>query len=298
MVGPQLLTPLRGNAPALIAWILERYKIFQRKESGMPKPWTEDKILRQYSFCNVHRENDRVTRWIGHNWRSPLHKAEHPDLWFFMVIARLINWPETLAELGARMGQNVNGWEWDEKLFVEVLQRRKNAGLKAFGGAYIVSTNGRTMDKAEYLASHVLDFVWRKRDTLRPRKNERLEDFHKRLMLCDGLGSFMAAQVVADVKYTAPLSMAPDWWTWAAPGPGSLRGLNRLCGRDKDTRWAPREWFDTLTALRELVNNAPELQNVPELHAQDLQNCLCEFDKYERTRLGEGRPRATYPGEK
>jgi hypothetical protein len=30
------------------------------------------------------------------------------------------------------------------------------------------------------------------------------------------------------------------------------------------------------------------------MHAQDLQNCLCEFDKYERARLGEGTPKQIY----
>ena len=35
---------------------------------------------------------------------------------------------------------------------------------------------------------------------------------------------------------------------------------------------------------------------MPMIHAQDLQNCLCEFDKYERVRLNEGRPRSNYPG--
>lgn len=32
------------------------------------------------------------------------------------------------------------------------------------------------------------------------------------------------------------------------------------------------------------------------LCAQDIQNCLCEFDKYERVRLGEGAPKQRYPG--
>jgi len=35
---------------------------------------------------------------------------------------------------------------------------------------------------------------------------------------------------------------------------------------------------------------------MPKIHMQDLQNCLCEFDKYERVRLGEGRPRNGYRG--
>ena len=33
---------------------------------------------------------------------------------------------------------------------------------------------------------------------------------------------------------------------------------------------------------------------VPALEMRDIEHCLCEFDKYERTRLGEGRPRAKY----
>jgi hypothetical protein len=42
--------------------------------------------------------------------------------------------------------------------------------------------------------------------------------------------------------------------------------------------------------LQEAVN-----KKLPEpLHAQDLQNCLCEFDKYERARLGQGVPKQIY----
>ena len=32
------------------------------------------------------------------------------------------------------------------------------------------------------------------------------------------------------------------------------------------------------------------------LHAQDVQNCFCEYDKYVRVLNNEGRPRSTYPG--
>jgi hypothetical protein len=35
-------------------------------------------------------------------------------------------------------------------------------------------------------------------------------------------------------------------------------------------------------------------RNLKDLHAQDIQNCLCEFDKYERVRLGEGTPKQLY----
>ncbi len=32
----------------------------------------------------------------------------------------------------------------------------------------------------------------------------------------------------------------------------------------------------------------------PRLELRDIEHSLCEFDKYERVRLGEGRPRSMY----
>ena len=43
-------------------------------------------------------------------------------------------------------------------------------------------------------------------------------------------------------------------------------------------------------ALAEII----AFPDAPLLTAHDVQFCLCEFDKYERVRLGEGRPRALY----
>jgi hypothetical protein len=109
-------------------------------------------------------------------------------------------------------------------------------------------------------------------------------------------GSFMVGQMVADTKYVDPILLeADDWHTWAVSGPGSRRGLNRVTGRPLDGGWNDDVFLDTLTGLRNYVNeNLPPW--MPRLHAQDLQNCLCEFDKYERVRLGQGRPRSLYRG--
>ena len=75
-------------------FINERHAIYINKVSGADFPWTEDKILQDYSFCNVFRELDKVTIWIRENWREPF--ADHPNLPFAMAMARQINWPDTL----------------------------------------------------------------------------------------------------------------------------------------------------------------------------------------------------------
>lgn len=272
----------------LLNWALERHSIALLKTAGKPKPWTQDKILQAYRFCNVYRERDTVTRWIDLKWRKP--NTLDPNLFFAMTLARLVNWPDTMHELGYPH-------KWDPKQFIRIMQARKARGDKTFSGAYIVSTNGHAMDKAEYLAEYVLNPLWAARKDTKPRDGETLASYHHRLMRFDGLGSFIAGQVIADLKYAtgSPLNSASDWQTWAASGPGSRRGLNRVMGYDYESPWREDNWLSDLGKLRaEFLKGWPKKWEP--VHAQDLQNCLCEFDKYERTRLGQGRPRSTYPG--
>ena len=46
----------------------ERQNIFLKKKEGLNPPYTEDKILQEYKFCNSYRVNDRVSllRFVPH----------------------------------------------------------------------------------------------------------------------------------------------------------------------------------------------------------------------------------------
>jgi hypothetical protein len=280
----------------LFAWMRERHSIYTKRAAGKPKPWTKDPILQQYRFCNVYRELDTVTQWINDNWR--ITGINDPHLWFSMVVARLVNRPDTLDELTYNMFDmgKTGVTKWDAKEFLNDMRSRKAAGLKVFSGAYIVSTNGHAMDKAEYLAEHVLTPLWKARKGIAPRHGDTLDRFHKRLMQHQGMGSFMAAQVVADMKYVEPLLSATDWRYWAASGPGSRRGLNWVCGFDPQSGWPENLWLDTMILLKEKIDPLVEKAGMPSLHMQDLQNCLCELFKYVKVVEGLGKPRSNYPG--
>lgn len=268
----------------LCRFIKERESIRVKKEAGLPRPWTKDPILGTYRFCNVHREDDAVTRWIAEHWREPGNGYE--DLWFAMVVARLFNLPRTLEQVPLEWLVD----KWEPNHLRELLKIGRETG-PIFNGAYIVSTNGKSMDKVDYLIDCVLTPMWEVRYNWRPKAGMKLQLYHSMLMEFDGLGSFMAAQVVADMKYVEPLKSAPDWHDWAASGPGSRRGLNRVCDRPLDQSWPGNTWLLSLQGLHLAVE--AKLPLIP-MHAQDLQNCLCEFDKYERARLGEGRPKQIY----
>lgn len=264
----------------LVYFVVERESVRVKKELGFPQAsWTKDEILQTYRFCNVRREDDRVTRWIADNWRTP--HAYDPDLWAAMVIARLVNYPDSLAEIGYPV-------PWRHARFLRVLNARRAAQKTFLGVAY---RTGRGGPKSELFAD-MMDTMWNQRKTMRPTLADTLCSYHMTLGACYGLGSFLAAQVVADLKYVWPLRGAKDWMTFAASGPGSRRGLNRLLDSPVDLRWSEDNWRFRLADLKARLNNT--LRWDKPLHAQDVQNCLCEFDKYERVRTGEGRPKQRF----
>jgi hypothetical protein len=271
---------MRDPVQRLAYWINERQRITDNRAIDEPKPWTQDPILQRFKFCCVQREDDRVTRWIDANWRKP-HDAD-PNAWFAMCVARLINWPDTLHAIGYPL-------RWDAARAARAMHARAAQGAKVFTGAYMVTSGGQSGSKIDYIVS-TLTQTRKLADP--PRRGDTLRQAHAKLVNAPGLGSFMAAQVVADLKHMALLREASDWMDWAAPGPGSLRGLARITGKRVNNQDA---FIIALQALRKDL--MPLLgSHVDDQCLQDLQNCLCEFDKYERTLWGEGRPRSHYPG--
>jgi hypothetical protein len=275
------------NPEPILYWIKERHSIYTKKQAGEPKPWTQDTILQSYRFCNVYREVDTVTEWIHTNWMN----RSDPNMFVAMAIARFVNWPDTLEEMGFPL-------PWDPEHFISVLHDRRRRNEKVYSGAYIVSTNGHAMDKAEYLANFVIQPIWDNRIDVRPKKGDTLESFYQRLIKFDGLGSFMAGQVIADLKHDkfSPLYEASDEFSWATSGPGSRRGMNRILERPAATPITEAKWRASLHALHQIIQDELAPLGMPPIDAQNVQNSLCETDKYLRVKLGEGTPRSGYPG--
>jgi hypothetical protein len=216
-----------------------------------------------------------------------------------IVFARLINWPETLKQVGYITHEQADG---DAFQGVErSLQDAKDVG-KVFGDAYIVSTNGLAVPKAQYVCEVLLPAAY---EQLGAGSGWRgawgsgaLARAYQGLIGVRGLGSFMAGQIIADLKNTDghPLQEAVDWKSWCTPGPGSLRGLSWIgMGSNEHGNKYKKEFEHYLTQVRyELEYQHCDL--VKTICNQDLQNCLCEFDKYCRIMSGAGRSKRRYNG--
>jgi hypothetical protein len=265
----------------LVFWIQDRETIRQRKEVLKHRPpWSRDPIMNNTRFCNVHREDDKVTRWLRQNWFEPNHTS--PNLAFSACLARVVNWPETLAQLGYPD-------TWNSGQFVSDMTALSGGGKnKIWGGAYMVtggySEGGETK---QVIMARVLDQAYKNCQKL---TFLSLETAARAISETPGLGSFLSAQVIADLKYTPLLSSAPDFWTWCAPGPGSTMGLNFLHGRRATQSIPAKRFMAEVNELRTWLGEEHHL----ELTAHDTQNCLCEFSKYVRIKYLGGRAKTGY----
>jgi hypothetical protein len=260
-------------------WIKERESVRKAKESGLPKPWTTDPLLLSFRFCNVRRMDDRVSRELFERW-YPRHAVRCGAELTCALFARLINWPEALDEvidLDAARG---------------VLLDRAARGKKVFTGAYVVpGVPGK--NKVDSICDLIDTISASCLTVLKPSMRETWAE----LLKFDGMGSFLAGQVVADLAHTPAGWHWPDIETWAPLGPGSARGINRLRGIQKDKAVSQAEFENLLPELIAVLR--PEIEDIwvdRTLHAMDLQNALCEYDKFRRLQLQEGKVRAKYDG--
>lgn len=273
-------------------WVHEREAVRVRKETDRAEQQgTDDPILATYRFCCVRREDDRGTIWIRENIRKPF--AQHPMLWLMLCIGRQINWPDTLTEL-----ISAGAWPSNESFVpaqvTAALNARKARGEKVYTGAYMISApSTKGADKQAYIAETVIGALWDRRKVFEKWAGATLQRTHELITRSNGWGQFMAYQAVVDMRFTWLLAPAPDAQTWAAAGPGTIRGLNRLHGRAVDYSLSQGQALSEMRAIYRIVASETGVA----MDFSDVPNILCETDKYLRVKLGEGKPRAMYvPG--
>lgn len=281
----------------LVYWIGERERIRLKRlpGTGHKAPWTDDVILQTYRFCNVRRMDDKVSQWLLTNWYDKY--KDHPNMVAAVALARFINLPSSLVLLTDLLFRKsvYQGPLWTT--IKEVLRKHRDKGNVIFNGAYMVRGNDG-MDKIECVVDY---YVRPLIETMTPPGSSSPQLYRDSMqrtweLVCTsyGMGSFMAGQVVADLRW----AITGDWADareWAPAGPGSQRGLNRLRGYDVKRKWKQGDFVE---ALQELINELTYVENLgfvmDRLEAIDVQNCLCEFDKYERTLWGQSRPKQLY----
>lgn len=302
-----------GRIRAYFDFARERHAVYLRRAQGIPKPWTNDTFLRSQRFCNLYRELDTVSLWITENIIKPFE--DHPDLWFMLCAARVINWPDTLQEMMDTPGAWPTKGKYDPVIADKVLTGRKQRGEKFITGAYIVNSVSSKHDpawfraggKPTFIAHRTLGEIWVDRAKIRGEFKKTLQNSVETLQQYMGYGPFIAYQVTVDLSYSNKwLGRAPDYNTFNSAGPGTSRGLARVFngGKAEKVKGGQEEKTRLLVELLEYSRDPgfwPQThrdmkKGFAPLSISNLSNWCCETDKYLRLWLGEGKLRSGYEG--
>jgi hypothetical protein len=299
----------------------KRHQIYLDRAAGLPKPWTQDPILATYRFTNVYRELDRTTVWFRENVRDRmLREAEPWEQLFGTILFRAFNRIQTGEAIFQQTGiQGPDGSRtmiataWD-CLFIgrktDSIFTIRNAVKTAIPrgpwvtGAYIIKTPDG-MDKLDGVCWILEQALHRVQDTVAELGDApSLERLQRLLEAYPYFGPFMAYEVVTDMAHLPMMAEAPDVMTWANAGPGAKRGLNRVYGRELKRGLNQQQACEEMRELLVLSQQTepgddmgdywPQHPDWPPLTMREIEHTLCEFDKYERVRLGEGRPRGRF----
>lgn len=260
-------------------WINERHMIYLKKEiTKAPFPWTEDPILRDYKFTNAFRQLDKGTLRLTAMLGKFRQESEDCDIVWTIVWYRMFNfyvhadWVMKQRRLP------------DIKTLDEYLRGLHYADQQVFTGAHL--TCGRPgEDKLDTHLDSLYDVWPERRDiTQRIKDDGTMKGTFKILKEIFCVGPFIAYEMTCDLRFWI-IPDAPDKLTWANIGPGAKRGLERL-GLP-----VTQDSLQKLFAMRAEYLK-PHVSELFEL--REIEHSLCEFDKYERVRNGEGRPRQMY----
>lgn len=279
-------------------WINERYQIYLNRKNGLPWPWTKDKILQTYKFTNVFRQTDRVTVDLLENVvNSPKasnikNAKKRLEVTIFNIIKyRMFNWPGTYKRLGGFSAK------WDERKAIAILRKMQANKEQVFTGAYIITNNGLTEEKI-VLVCRAVTKMYKDRKKLAKEISEArtVEHWVYLLSQYDMVGPFIAYELATDIRHLDKVKLletAYDKDTWANPGPGARRGLNRIYGREVTATPSKKQLIEEMHDLLKMAGGYVG-KKMPRLEMRDIEHSLCEFDKYMRVKQGEGRPRSKY----
>lgn len=296
------------NATSLelfVHWIEERYKVHIKKDNGEPQPWTQDKIIENYRFTNVRREQDRQTKYLIDNIVNN-NKLSLEEKIVNCTMFRYWNLWDTMKLFGG---------PWSKKSIIDQSAHRQalvkythitsdNPRHGFFTKAFF--TSGAKMGVRSYFndpnmvmgAFHLAKYMYEQNIPNNCLECKNQAEVFEILKSMPGIANFLGYQIFVDLTYIPEFPFSENEFTIA--GPGCKKGLKRLIVnpdgltpeecvfwlRDNIEKIAPQ--FKPMNFMTDLPKEERHLT------VMSLENCLCEFSKYIRAVNKEGRPKQKY----
>lgn len=267
----------------------ERQAIFHRRVQGQPGPWTADKILAHYKFCNTYRASDRVSQYLIRNviYGPGVADLSDEDVLLRIVLFRLFSKERTWEVLERATG-GVRRATMDVDRLGDVLHEARMLG-PIYTAAFILSAQapyGYAAKHRNHLA--LVKEMFRPGGLAKGLASARsLKDIYDTLISWPMIGPFLAYQIAVDLNYSTVVDFSENDFTM--PGPGAVRGLRKVFVDvgDRTSHALIMDMVDRQeVAFAALGIEFKDLFGRP-LHAIDCQGLFCEVDKYSRVAFPE-----------
>jgi 5-hmdU DNA kinase, helical domain len=264
----------------------ERQRIFLRRATGAPPPWTEDPILGRYKFCNSYRASDRVSQFLI---RDVIYGANvNPDdmllrIILFRLFSRIETWRALEVEHGTVTRRTLQGDRLARSL------ERLQAEGPIYTGAFILCANKAFGFNRKFLNHIALVRTMFRRRALPVAiaRARGIADIYSALGEYPLIGPFMAYQLAIDINYSQLVDFSEDEFT--VPGPGAARGIRKVFPGARPRDMAAVIMWMTANQAEETSKLGIALPTLfgRSLRAIDCQNLFCELDKYARVAYPE-----------
>ena len=312
---------------AFFEYARKRQTALINKRAGVPKgQQSDDPIINHYKFCNVFREDDVTTIWLRENVREKM--VGRAELFLATIVFRWFNRKETGDAIFVQKYQESSWtyWEifldthentgvWNTEILKEGILKHRGKGPYVTGSYCIIGMPH--MSKLDGVLACIRNVCEMTSLFVEPDGSDgaqldwqtvaklMLDRPYHYTMECvwdwfrkfPRSGDFMAYEVVTDLQNSPGfLDQAKDRFTWANAGPGAIRGLNRIHGRPLEQQLPKKETNEEMQDIFRVAGERDDYWPNDWLmwDMRTVEHTLCEFDKYERLRLGEGRVKGVY----
>ncbi len=255
----------------------------------MPWPWTEDRIIQTFKFCNVFRAADRASQYMIRHVCYHDEPCSPEDRLFQIVAFRTFSKIETWRSVRDFLGRYPTLDDLGDASFIKALEHAKDENGGLYTGAFILCATDAYGQGVKH-GNHVELF---RHMFLQDALGERLletKSLHEVYELLHGyplMGDFMSYQTAIDLNYSDLINFSENEFTQA--GPGALRGIKKVFSDLGD--YTPAEVIAWMVERQdeEFVRFGLPFEGIwgRPLHAIDCQGLFCETDKYCREAVPE-----------
>ena len=301
----------------------ERMMIWKRRFiEQKPQPWTENAILRDSKFTNVYRELDRNSQWQIRNILLDDSLSPVNLIWKLMVF-RFFNNPETF-----KRGVEWRGWrngipdwkDYDEDDFVSFIEEVRKSGQNPYTNAYLINSMSAPGKSRDWCYTRLVIPTLHKRIPQLisvVRNADSPESIITYLKTVPAVADFIAHEFYQDFtyipRYTDREFMRFTQNDFTNVGPGASVGIRLIYPNLKTAREQKQAIYWLRDAAEEQLTKIGTLKGEPmgylewdkeskeykltdkcNITLHQIEMWLCEFQKYWKMMIGEGKQRSKF----